>query len=75
MQDGSDLLWIVLVCIIGMIYLAATIWLLVWVMQDAESRAKSGCLVVLLVLFLHIPGLLIWLLIRPEKKIGHRDQP
>lgn len=40
-------------------------------MGDAEARGKPGCLVVLLVLLLNFPGLLIWLLFRPE--IRQRD--
>ena len=39
----------------------------IWALSDASDRGKSGCLVFLLV-FLGGPiGLIIWLLIRPEK--------
>lgn len=51
----------------------ALIWLLIglvasiWALSDASDRGKSGCLVFLLV-FLGGPiGLIVWLLIRPEK--------
>lgn len=40
----------------------------VWVMNDAKDRGKPGCLVALMVLSLNFPGLLIWLIFRPEKK-------
>jgi uncharacterized membrane protein len=73
MQDGSNLIWIIVA--IGAILFIANLFILVWAMYDAESRGKSGCLVALLILILHIPGLIIWLLIRPEKKTGHHDQP
>jgi hypothetical protein len=48
-------------------------WILVWIAcciwgaTDASSRGKSGCLVLLLFLFLGPVGVIIWLLIRPEK--------
>jgi len=48
--------------------LAAVIVFFRWLIKDAGSRGKSGCLVCLLVLFLQIPGLLIWLVFRPEKR-------
>ena len=73
MQDGSNLIWIFVA--IGAILFVINLFILVWAMHDAESRGKSGCLVALLILILHIPELIIWLLIRPEKKIDNRDQP
>lgn len=48
-------------------------WLIVWVIcgiwaaSDAASRGKSGCLAFLLLLLGGPIGLIIWLLIRPEK--------
>jgi hypothetical protein len=74
MNDNSNLLAIIVICIVAAIYVIVSLLVLIWAMRDAESRGKSGCLVVLLILVLHIPGLIIWLLIRPEKKIGNRDQ-
>lgn len=52
----------VVVATVGLLLLAG------WLMHDAQERGKSGLLVVLLVLVLNIPGLLIWLTCRPEKK-------
>ena len=49
------------------------IWFLIWLVcgiwgaVDASSREKSGCLVLLLILILGPVGLIIWLLIRPER--------
>ena len=46
------------------------IWSIGWAYGDAEARGKSGCLVVLLVLFLTWPvGLIVWLIFRPNNKI------
>ena len=43
------------------------IWSIVWAYGDAEARGKSGCLVVLLLLFWSWPvGLLAWLVFRPD---------
>ena len=74
MNDNANLVAVIAICIVAAIYLLLTLLVLIWAMRDAESRGKSGCLVVLLILALHIPGLIIWLLIRPEKKTGNRDQ-
>ena len=49
------------------------VWLLIgliasiWASADASDRDKSGCLVFILVFFGGPLGLIIWLLIRPEK--------
>jgi hypothetical protein len=53
--------------------MGAILWFLIvfccciWAAMDASARDKSGCLVFILVLFLGPIGLIIWLLIRPEK--------
>ena len=73
MHDGSDLTGIIVACVIGAIYVIALVYVLEWVKRDAESRGKSGWIVVVLVLFLNLPGLFAWLAFRPEKTIGHRD--
>lgn len=39
----------------------------IWAAMDAVDRGKSGCLVFILVFLLGPIGLVIWLLIRPEK--------
>lgn len=39
----------------------------IWGADDASNRGKSGCLVFLLIFLLGPVGLIIWLLIRPEK--------
>jgi hypothetical protein len=44
--------------------LAFTVWVLFWVYKDAESRGLQGILWVLLVFFLHLLGLVIYLLVR-----------
>lgn len=42
---------------------------LAWLFADAENRGKSGCLVVLVAMFLFWPiGLVVWLVFRPERK-------
>jgi hypothetical protein len=42
---------------------------LAWLFADAENRGKSGCLVVLVVMFLFWPiGLVAWLVFRPSRK-------
>lgn len=54
-------------------FMMGIIWFLIWIFcgiwaaTDASDRGKSGCLVFLLILFLGPVGLIIWLLIRPER--------
>ena len=48
----------------------ATFVLAIWVKEDARSRGKPGWLAALMVLSAGcIPGLLIWLVFRPERRI------
>lgn len=62
---------LVVVAVVGAFFLC------VWLLRDAQLRGKPGFLVVLLVLTLNIPGLIIWILFRPEKHsyrpVKHRD--
>ncbi|MDZ4859363.1 MAG: hypothetical protein SGI88_10310 [Candidatus Hydrogenedentes bacterium] len=52
----------------ALIYCVVYIASVIWAFVDAQNRGKSGCLVALLVLILVWPvGLVIWLLIRPER--------
>ena len=49
-----------------LLWLALFLWSLAWVYRDAEQRGKSGCLVLLIVLFFGWPlSLLLWLVFRP----------
>ena len=74
MRDGSDLAGIIIACVIGAIYAIGMVYVLDWVRREAELRGKSGWLVLLFVLFLHIPGLIAWIVFRPEKTINYRDR-
>jgi len=66
-MDAGEIFQMVMGVLLGGIAVFLVVAFFVWLIRDAESRGKSGCLVCLLVLLLHIPGLIIWLLIRPEK--------
>ena len=44
------------------------IWSLFWAYGDAETRGRSGCLLVVLCFFFWPWVLLIWLLMRPDKR-------
>lgn len=62
--DGGDQV----VVLFFLIFFLVHIWIFAWGYNDAEKRGKSGCLVCLLLLFAPFPvGLIIWLLIRPQK--------
>jgi hypothetical protein len=56
--------WIGFAGLFGLAILALGIAILVWVYNDAERRGLSGALWVLLVVFLHFLGLIIYLIVR-----------
>ncbi len=59
----------------GAIELLVSLVAVVWVMGDARSRGKSGCLVAVLIVVFQIPGLILWLVFRPEKQIDTLPDP
>jgi len=68
--------------LLALLYLAVAIWVLIWVYKDAQSRGMNGALWVILVFFLHLFGLVIFLLVRsghpvlkPEKTQGAPAAP
>jgi Na+/H+-dicarboxylate symporter len=42
----------------------------VWVYRDAEARGKNGALWLIIILIAGLLGLIIWLIVRPKKKIA-----
>lgn len=50
--------------LLALLYLAVAIWILVWVYKDAQSRGMNGALWAILVFFLHLIGLVVFLLVR-----------
>ena len=44
------------------------LWSLFWAYGDAEARGRSGCLLVVLCFFFWPWVLLIWVLLRPDKR-------
>ncbi|SIT77381.1 hypothetical protein [Pontibacter indicus] len=54
--------------IVGIVLLVFIFWSVIWSYQDARRRGKSPWLVALMVLLMVWPvGLIIWLLLRPQK--------
>lgn len=54
--------------ILGIVLLVFIAWSVIWSYQDARRRGKSPWLVALMVLLMVWPvGLIIWLLLRPQK--------
>jgi len=50
-----------------LVIFALCLLILIWAFHDAESRGKSGLLVVIMVVLLgFVPGLLIWYIFRPN---------
>ena len=62
--------------IIGGIVLAAIAWFIiailicVWVYRDAKARGENAALWLIIVLITGIIGLIIWLIVRPKKKVA-----
>jgi hypothetical protein len=66
-DSGVGIFAIIVICIIGLIFLAIYIASLVWVYRDANRRGKPGIVVALLVGLISWPiGLIVWLLIRDK---------
>ncbi len=57
-----------LAIILPIILLLISILIAIWVYKDAESRGESGVLWLLVVLITNLIGLIVWLVVRPEKK-------
>ena len=53
--------------VVILVIFALCLLILIWAFHDAESRGKSGLLVVIMVVLLGlVPGLLIWYILRPQ---------
>jgi hypothetical protein len=56
------------VCVLGLITLCITIYIAYFMYTDANARGQNGVLWALIGVFGGLLGLIIWLLVRPEKK-------
>ena len=61
--------WIGFAGVFGLAILALGIAILVWVYNDAERRGLSGALWVVLVVFLHLVGFVIYLVVRSSHPV------
>jgi len=57
-----------LLCLLPLIWFIVAILLCIWVYRDAESRGMSGVLWLIIVLIAGLIGLIIYLVVRKEKK-------
>lgn len=55
-------------CLIPIVWFIIAILLCIWVYRDAESRGMSGALWLIIVLIAGVIGLIIYLVVRKEKK-------
>ncbi len=67
-SDGEMMAGVILILIISLVFFVVWIYVLVWVVRDANKRGKSGTFWGLLTFVLGILGLIIYLLARPA---GH----
>jgi hypothetical protein len=70
----GDLVGGLAMALIAIAAIVVTIMAALWALVDAEGRGMRGWPVALLVLFMHIPGLLLWLLIRPAMQSNRATQ-
>ncbi|MEM3088616.1 MAG: zinc-ribbon domain-containing protein [Candidatus Bathyarchaeia archaeon] len=63
------------ILIFGVLWFVAGILICIWVYHDAKSRGMDGALWVLIVLIANVLGLIIYLLIREEKRPYYRVSP
>jgi geranylgeranylglycerol-phosphate geranylgeranyltransferase len=69
MQIGEVEAFISFILLAWIIWFIITILLCVWVYQDAKARGESGVLWLIVILIAGIIGLIIWLIVRPKKKV------
>ncbi len=70
--DGSDAWawpWVGFAVFFGLALLAVWIAILIWVYRDAEKRGMNGAIWVLVALFLHLLGLLIYFIVRADHPV------
>ncbi|MBS7614333.1 zinc ribbon domain-containing protein [Candidatus Bathyarchaeota archaeon] len=63
------------ILVFGIIWFVAGILICIWVYQDAKSRGMDGALWLLIVLIANVLGLIIYLIIREEKRPVYRVPP
>jgi hypothetical protein len=62
----GSIIGVIVALVLTALFFGLFVWSLAWVYGDAERRGKSGCLVVLVILFFGWPlSLLLWLAFRP----------
>ncbi len=57
-----------LLCLLPIVWFIVAILLCIWVYRDAESRGMSGALWLIIVLIAGIIGLIIYLVVRKDKR-------
>lgn len=61
------------VILIPIVWIIISILLCIWVYKDAEARGESAVLWLIVVLITGIIGLIVWLVVRPDKKASTRE--
>jgi ribosomal protein L40E len=74
MNDGGRIVGLLCMLVVAGAFLLTLILMLVWVANDAQRRGQSGCLWVLVILMLHLPGLLLYLAMRPPLRMDEDDE-
>lgn len=64
-----------LLCLLPIVWFIIAILLCIWVYRDAESRGMSGVLWLIVVLITGILGLIIYLVVRKDKKSAAPPPP
>jgi len=62
-------------CLIPVVWFIIAILLCIWVYRDAESRGMSGALWLIIVLIAGLIGLIIYLVVRKEKRAAPAPPP
>lgn len=70
-----EFLFVSALCLIPVIWFVIGILLCIWVYRDAESRGMSGVLWLIVVLIAGLIGLIIYLVVRKEKKPSAAPTP
>jgi len=61
--------------LLGILWFAISIFLCIWVYRDAQSRGMDGVLWLIIVLFANVVGLIVYLIVREEKRPEQLARP
>lgn len=69
-SDNSEALGVIIVLVFILAFIIITLYIIVWIAKDANSRGENGTLWGIVVFFLGLIGILIYFITRPKGKLA-----